>query len=133
MDFTESLRPNGMVIYNTTLIDTGTDRVDVKKFGVPATEIAEHLKQEVPPDQMRDPKMLTNAVMFGAFLELCAPQISDELIKDSLKHLLAGKREGLIELNYLALSKGRQFVRTNPLPDHVTISPFHCIPSWAVQ
>jgi len=133
MDFLGSLRPEGLIIYNTSLIDTGVGRDDVKSFGIPATEIAEGLKGEMAPDQVQDPKMFANAVMFGAFLELCAPQIKEDRIRESLKHLLAGKKEGLISLNYLALMKGKEYVRAHPLPEHRVLSPFHCIPSWAAQ
>ena len=133
MDFLSSLRPEGLIIYNTSLVDTGIDRDDVKSFGIPATEIAEGLRREVSSDQIQDPKMFANAVMFGAFLELCAPQIKEDRIKESLKHLLAGKKEGLMSLNYLAIMKGREYVRANPLPEHKALSPFHCIPSWAAQ
>jgi hypothetical protein len=71
--------------------------------------------------------------MFGAFLELCAPQIKEDQIKESLKHILAGKKESLIPLNFLALMKGKGYVRANPIPDHKSMSPFHCIPAWAAQ
>jgi 2-oxoglutarate ferredoxin oxidoreductase subunit gamma len=133
MDFLNSLRPEGLIIYNTSLIDTGVDRDDVKRFGIPATEIADGLRQEASSEKIQDPKMFTNAVMFGAFLEICAPQISEDRIKESLKHLLAGKKEGLISLNHLALAMGKEFVRSHPLPEHSATSPFHCVPSWASQ
>jgi 2-oxoglutarate ferredoxin oxidoreductase subunit gamma len=133
MDFLSSLRPEGLIVYNTSLIDTAIDRDDVKSFGIQATEIAEGLRREVSSDRIQDPKMFANAVMFGAFLELCAPQIKEDRIKESLKHLLAGKKEDLISLNYLAIMKGKEYVRANPLPEHKSLSPFHCIPSWAAQ
>jgi len=131
MDFLDSLRSEGLIIYNTSLIDSVVDRGDVKNFGIPATEMAEGLKREISSDQVRDPKMLANAVMFGAFLELCAPQIEEDHIKETLKHLLAGKKEGLIAVNYLALTKGKEFVRANP--QHRAPSMFNCVPSWASQ
>ena len=133
MDFLSYLRPNGVIVYNESLIDTGVDRDDGKKIGIPATEIAEHLKNEVQQNDVQDTKMFANAVMFGAFLELCAPQIKDERIKESLKYFLAGKKEGLIPLNYMAIKKGRDFVRANPVKDIKSDWPFHCIPSWAAQ
>ena len=131
MDFLDSLRSEGLIIYNTSLIDSVVDRGDVKNFGIPATEMAEGLKREISSDQIRDPKMLANAVMFGAFLELCVPQIKEDHIKEALKHLLAGKKEGLMAVNYLALTKGKEFVRANP--QHRAPSTFNCVPSWASQ
>jgi 2-oxoglutarate ferredoxin oxidoreductase subunit gamma len=133
MDFLNYLRPNGLIVYNTTLVDTEIDRDDVKRLGIPATEIADNLKRESPSTTMGDTKMFANSVMFGAFIELCAPQVQDDQVKESLKHFLAGKKEELMTLNYMALSKGRQFVKTNPIPELISKSPFHCIPAWASQ
>jgi len=133
MDFLDYLRPEGLLIYNTSLIDTRVDRDDVKKLGIPATEIAEEMKHELPSEETQDTKMFANAVMFGAFIELCAPQIQDDRIKESLKYFLAGKKEGLIPLNHLALTKGREFVRENPIFESKSKWPFHCIPTWAAQ
>ncbi len=133
LDYLNDLRPDGLVIYNTSLIDTGIDRDDVKQFGIPATQMAEGLRGEVSSGEVQDTRMFANSVMFGAFLELCAPQIKEDQIKESLKHILAGKKESLIPLNFLALMKGKRFVRDNPIPEHKSISPFHCIPTWAAQ
>ena len=133
MDFLNYLKPNGLVVYNTSLVDIGVDRDDVKSIGLPATEIAESLKQELPSAGLSDTKMFANAVMFGAFVELCAPQVGDDRVKESLKYFLSGKKEELMPLNYLAMTKGREFVRANPVSELKATSPFHCIPAWAAQ
>jgi 2-oxoglutarate ferredoxin oxidoreductase subunit gamma len=133
MDFLNSLRPQGLIIYNTSLIDTGVDREDVQMLGIPATELAEGLKHDSPAGQTQDPKMFANAVMFGAFLELCAPQIKEDRVKESLKRLLAGKKEDLLSMNYLAFMKGKEYVRAHPVPEHESLTPFHCVQSWAAQ
>jgi 2-oxoglutarate ferredoxin oxidoreductase subunit gamma len=133
MDFLSYLRPEGLIIYNKSLVGTELDRDDVKSFAIPATEISDGLKAECSSQGIQDPKMFANAVMFGAFLELCAPQIKEDRIRESLKHLLAGKKETLMSLNYVALTKGKEYARANPLPEHMTLSPFHCVPSWAAQ
>jgi 2-oxoglutarate ferredoxin oxidoreductase subunit gamma len=133
MDFLNYLRPNGVVVYNTTLVNSEIDRDDVKKFGIPATEIADNLKRDDPTIKTADTKMFANSVMFGAFIQLCAPQVEDDQLKESLKHFLAGKKEELMTLNYRALTKGREWVKTNPAPEVVASMPFHCIPAWASQ
>ena len=132
LDFLNYLRPDGVVLYNTTLIGTEIDRDDVKAFGIPATQIADELKNDFPTETL-DTKMFANAVMFGAFIELCHPQVTDDRIKESLKHFLAGKKEALMSMNYLALTKGRGFVRANPATEFKAKSPFHCVPTWAAQ
>lgn len=133
LEFLNYLRPSGLILYNSTLVDTGVDRDDVRSIGIPATEIADGLKNEMQSKGINDTKIFANAVMFGAFIGLCAPEIDDERIKESLKYFLSGKKEDLIGLNYLALKKGRDFVQANPVPDFTSRSPFHCVPAWADQ
>ncbi len=133
MEFLNYLRPNGLVVYNASLVDTGVDRDDVRSLGIPATEIAEQLKGEGQSKGINDTKIFANAVMFGAFIQLCALEIEDDRIKESLKYFLSGRKEDLIGLNYLALRKGREFVQANPIPEFSAKSPFHCIPAWTDQ
>lgn len=133
MDFLSDLRPQGLLIYNRSLINTEPNRDDVKTLGVPATEIADHLKFEVQSTDIADTKMFANAVMFGVFVELCSPMTDENRIKESLKHFLGGKKEDLLTLNYLAMTKGRKFVQSNPAEKTAAKTPFHCIPSWAAQ
>jgi len=133
MEFLNYLRPNGLVLYNASLVDTGVDRDDVRSIGIPATEMADQLKDEIQSKGINDTKMFANAVMFGAFIGLCAPEIDEGRIKESLKYFLSGKKEDLIGLNYLALKKGREFVQANPIAEFSAKWPFHCIPAWADQ
>lgn len=133
MDFLNQMRPGGLIIYNKSLVDTGVDRDDVRELGIPATEIAEGLRKDLPPGEAQDTKMFANAVMFGAFLELCAPSIKNDHVKEAIDHFLAGKKAVLFSLNYAAIMKGREFVRAHAIGESKTQSPFHCIPSWAAQ
>jgi 2-oxoglutarate ferredoxin oxidoreductase subunit gamma len=133
MDFVNNLHPGGSIIFNRSLIDTDVDRDDLKQLGIPATEIAENLRNEMSVTEIGDTKMFANAVMFGAYVELCAPRVTDDRLKESLKHFLSGKKEALMTLNYLGIRKGRDFVKAHPVIESKTQSPFHCIPSWAAQ
>jgi 2-oxoglutarate ferredoxin oxidoreductase subunit gamma len=117
LDFLTYLRREGLIIYNRSLIGASIDRGDVRKLGIPATEIAENLKEELTGEDRMDTKMFANAVMFGAFLELCSPNVEGDTVKETLKHFLAGKKESLIPLNYAAIEKGKEFVKSNPLED----------------
>ena len=132
MDFLDYLRPNGVFVYNKSLVDSEPDRPDVKALGIPATEVADRLKSEVSTG-IADTKMFANAVMFGAFVELCSPKTDDNRVRESLKHFLSGKREELMTLNFLAVTRGRDFVRANPVVDPRGGASFHSPPSWAVQ
>jgi 2-oxoglutarate ferredoxin oxidoreductase subunit gamma len=133
MDFLNYLKPSGVVIYNESLVDTGVDRDDVKILAVPVTGIADDLKQQPIAKDIPDTKMFANAVMFGAFLQTCAPMVGKGRINETLKHFLEGKKADLIPVNYIAIAKGREFVQANPLRGHRAVSPFSCVPSWAAQ
>jgi 2-oxoglutarate ferredoxin oxidoreductase subunit gamma len=133
MEFIDYLRPKGILLYNTSLVDVQPDRDDVRTFGIPATEIADSLRFEVKTEAISDTKMFANAVMFGAFIELCSPSTGEDRIRESLKHFLSGKKEDLMTLNYVGLTKGREFVRTNPAAEMRSNVPFHCLPAWASQ
>jgi len=126
MDFLSNLRPNGLIIYNQSLIPTDVHRDDVESFGIPATQIAEDIGKEM--STKTDTKMFANAVMFGAFLAVCAPNLAVDPVKETLKHFLSGKKENLISLNYVAIEKGKAFVKSNPLDWR----NWPC-PSWATQ
>ena len=131
MDFLDDLHPKGLIIYNQSLIQTGVDRDDIGSFGIPATEIAENLRCEIP--SKIDTKMFANAVMFGAFVAICAPNVAVDAVKETLKHFLAGKKESLISINYLAIEKGREYVKSNPLEIRAETRSYHSIPTWAAQ
>jgi len=130
MDFLQDLHSKGLIIYNQSLIQTEVDRDDVESFGIPATEIAENLRSEV--QSKSDTKMFANAVMFGAFLEMCAPDLSSQILKETLNHFLAGKKDSLISLNYLAIEKGKAFVKSNK-ESRGKPSPYPNMPRRATQ
>ena len=133
MDYLNYLRPDGLVIYNKSLIQDGFERDDLRAVAVPATEIADDLKHEPQASGARDTKMFANSVMFGAFVEACAPNLKGDIVKGMLKYFLEGKKESFIPINDLAIKKGREYVRANPPPERNAQWPYHCIPSWATQ
>ncbi len=130
MDFLQDLHSKGLIIYNQSLIQTEVDRDDVESFDIPATEIAENLRSEV--QSKSDTKMFANAVMFGAFLEMCAPDLSSQILKETLNHFLAGKKDSLISLNYLAIERGKAFVKSNK-ENRGKPSPYPNMPGRATQ
>ena len=115
MDFLNNLRQKGLIIYNRSLVEKGVDRADLRVLAIPATEIADRLGDQ---GRETDMKMFANAVMFGAFLEMCMPEVTEDQIKETLKHFLTGKKESLMPSNYRAIERGRLFARSNSPSDH---------------
>jgi len=131
MDFLTDLRPGGLVIYNASLINTKIDRDDVRKFGVPATEIADDLNKDLATDQPQDTKIFANSVMFGVFLQTCVPSALNDRVEETLKHFLTGKKEILLPLNYAAVAKGRDFAQSHLVLESTNPSSFDR--SWTAQ
>lgn len=109
MDFVPVLGKEGLLLYNSSLIDGPPQREDIRKIAVPATEIADSLAKELTPTvlgDVRDTRFVANSVMFGAYLGTRAGQTARKYLRETLQHFLAGKKAGLLELNRLAVERG---------------------------
>ena len=112
MDFVPLLRKGGLLLYNSSLIDEAPQRNDIEKIAVPATEIADSLGKETSPATTgdvrptRDTRYVANSVMFGAYLGRPAGESSKKRLNETLRHFLAGKKRGLLELNQMAVERG---------------------------
>jgi 2-oxoglutarate ferredoxin oxidoreductase subunit gamma len=113
MDFVPLLRKEGLLLYNSSLIEEKPQRSDIKSFPVPATEIADSLGKELSPTllgDMKDTRFLANSVLFGAYLGTSAGKSAKNHLDRTLQHFLAGKKESLVELNRFAIQRGFDFM-----------------------
>ena len=95
--FEGSVRPGGILIYNSSLIDRAPVRQDLRVLAVPANELAEELGSA----------RVANMVCLGAFLALTGA-VSEEAVLQSLRKALPVHRHDLIPLNEAALRRGRE-------------------------
>ncbi len=91
--FESKVKPGGAIFYNTSMIDRGVKRDDVKAYGIPATEVAQDL------GDLR----VANMVMLGAIMEKVGI-VTEPAIDSALD--IAIKHKKLIPLNKDAISKG---------------------------
>jgi 2-oxoglutarate ferredoxin oxidoreductase subunit gamma len=96
--FEPTLKPGGLLLYNTTLIHQKPERSDIRVIGVPANAIAEELGNI----------KVSNMVILGAFIE-AAQLVSIGSIEESLKNVLPERHHHLIPLNMQALERGRAY------------------------
>ncbi len=96
--FEADVRPDGVILYDSKLIDTPPARKDVQVFAVPATELADALGST----------RAANMVMLGAYVGLSGV-LDVEGVKRSLPHFV--KAKSMIALNERAIEKGVEFVR----------------------
>ncbi|MGE5553186.1 MAG: 2-oxoacid:acceptor oxidoreductase family protein [Betaproteobacteria bacterium] len=95
--FEGSLSPGGVLVYNSTLVDHGPSRTDIRSAAVPANAIA---------DRLGDTRV-ANMVVLGALLALTG-MVKPESVVASLKKTLPERRHNLIPLNEKALAAGAE-------------------------
>lgn len=96
--FEPLIKPGGILVYNTTLIDREPRRSDIRVVGIPANAIADELGNS----------RIANMVALGAFLKISG-LVSPDSISESLAKVLSERHHGLIPLNMQALEKGRAY------------------------
>jgi len=115
MDFVPLLMKDGLLLYNSSLIDGAPNRSDIKAIAVPATEIADSLGKEINRSRhgnVKDTRFLANSVMFGAYLGSPAGRTARRFLKETLQHFLSSKATVLLELNELAVERGLACMRS---------------------
>jgi 2-oxoglutarate ferredoxin oxidoreductase subunit gamma len=117
MDFVPMLGKGGLLLYNSSLVQGGPQRDDIKRIPIPATELADSLAKELSPGilgDVTDTRFVANLVMFGAYLGTPAGQTAKKHLSETLQHFLAGKKASLLELNRSAVERGLSVVSAMP-------------------
>ena len=96
--FEKSLVPGGLLIYNTSMIDTKPQRSDIDILPIPATEMADEI------GSLR----VANMVIVGAILEK-TKILQKDIVLDSLNTVVKHKK--FIPMNTQAIEKGIEYVR----------------------
>lgn len=97
--FEKTVRPGGVLIINSSLIDVKSARDDISVYYVPANEIAEQLGSS----------QVANVVILGAYLAL-TNAVSMDSVLDCIAGKLGKKKAHLVEVNEKALAAGAQAV-----------------------
>jgi 2-oxoglutarate ferredoxin oxidoreductase subunit gamma len=97
--FASRVRPEGLVVVNSTLVNACTPPDGVEVLSLPATEAAETLGDQ----------RVANVIMLGAFLTRRPVIQSDTLI--AVMRTLAGGNAKLLDVNLRALDRGTELAR----------------------
>ena len=98
--FEERMREKGLLILNSSLVDRGVERKDLKITEVPATEMAIKLGNV----------KVANMIALGAYLKKSKIIPLKAVIK-SLPKILGEKKKDLLEINEKAIEKGSELVK----------------------
>ncbi|HPG38441.1 MAG TPA: 2-oxoacid:acceptor oxidoreductase family protein [bacterium] len=95
--FDSKVEANGLIIYDTSLINKQPTRQDVHVLGIPATQMADELGNT----------RIANMVILGAFIAYTAV-LNKEVVFDALPNFI--KRKNLLPLNESAIIRGMEYV-----------------------
>lgn len=94
--FAEWVKPGGTLLINSSLVQGGAGRTDIKSLRIPANEIAEMIGSD----------KIANMVMLGGYLA-ASQALPAQVVIDTMKEKLARKPE-MLALNEAAIQAGLQ-------------------------
>jgi 2-oxoglutarate ferredoxin oxidoreductase subunit gamma len=97
--FKDSVKTNGILLYNSDLIKPGETRPDIKVTAVPANSIA----VEAGSDKV------ANIVMLGALVEVSGI-VGDKACVEMIKEKLGKKKPEFLPMNMTAYEKGKALI-----------------------
>jgi 2-oxoglutarate ferredoxin oxidoreductase subunit gamma len=93
-----SLKPGGVLVINSSMVNRPPTRKDIKVVSIPASEIAQKL------GDLR----MTNMVLVGGLLGNL-PVLEIETVEKSLREHLPARHHKLLPLNFQAIRKGAEY------------------------
>ena len=99
--FEDMIKPDGMLFYNSSLIDIQPKRTDIKGIAIPANKIANDLGNT----------RVANMVVMGAILKATGVVDIETVMKVLTEKVLTGKKKNLVGINRSALEKGMEIFR----------------------
>lgn len=108
MEFEKVVKPKGTLLMNLSLIDRTPIRKDLEVIGVPATDIADRMKNEV--FALSDTRVLQNAVAYGAVLACLGSSFDEKMAQSIFEHVYLGSKSRFVPANLSAAKNGYQFV-----------------------
>lgn len=98
--FEQTVKPGGVLIYNSSLIHREPTRTDIRVIAVPANDIATELGNS----------RVANMVALGALLA-ATEAVSTTSVETALKKALPAHRQDLLPLNLQAIARGGELVK----------------------
>jgi 2-oxoglutarate ferredoxin oxidoreductase subunit gamma len=96
--FEPALQPGGILIINSSLIEQGAKRKDIKEYRVPSNDIANELGN----------LKVANMVVLGAIIAATKAVSQDSVLKAFAK--MFAKKPGLLAINEKAIKRGAELV-----------------------
>jgi 2-oxoglutarate ferredoxin oxidoreductase subunit gamma len=116
-DSLRKMRPGGLLLYNTTLIEEPPDRTDIQTLPLPASKLALDMGSIIS----------ASMIAMGAFIEATGI-IALEHLEGAMNDLLPPYRRHHIPANMKALQVGVDFVRALPADQRGSARAWETVP-----
>jgi len=111
MDFEAAVRPKGLLLVNSSLVERSPERPDLQVVRIPATDLADGLKTEGV--ELPDTRVLQNSVAYGALLAVEREPFDREIAVSVLEHVYTGAKSRFIPANFSAMKSGYEYASQN--------------------
>ncbi len=108
MDFEQTVRQKGSLLMNSSLIDRTPTRQDLDVMALPATEIADTMREQIP--EIADTRVLQNSVTYGALLAITAQPYDMATVRSIIEHVYTGTKARFAPANIVAVERGYNYV-----------------------
>ncbi len=98
--FAHLVKPGGLILYDSSLVDGAIERSDVTVYGIPFTKTAEETLGNV---------RTANFIAMGAFIVTSGGLLDEAVVKSILPLVI--KRKNMIEINERAIGEGMRLAR----------------------
>ena len=111
MDFEPSVRTKGTLLMNTSLIDRSPQRFDLEIVSLPATELADKMKEQNLG--VTDTRVFQNSVSYGGLIAVEGQPFDKETVQKILEHVYAGNKSRFIPANLAAVERGYDYLHSH--------------------
>ena len=109
MEYVSLLKSGGILLVNSSLVREYPIRKDINSFKVPATAIADGLKNSIV-QRIQDTKIAANSVLFGSYLAITERRLDLQMIREVFNHFLTEKKAAYLELDLLGVKQGYEYM-----------------------
>jgi 2-oxoglutarate ferredoxin oxidoreductase subunit gamma len=102
LKYSDLVRPGGLLIVNSSIVEATTDRDDITVLRIPATATANELGEA----------RLTNMILSGGMLA-ARPMVSVDTLRETITAKLPKRKHHLLEVNLQAISKGVELAKAD--------------------
>ncbi len=95
--YEDAVKPGGIIVMDSTLIERSVKRSDVTVYAIPATRLAS--ENGIPT--------LANMIIIGKILQVLG-QFDHGEIEDTLKKVISAKRADMLDANFTAMKLGAE-------------------------